>query len=146
MRLERKILLAMALFVLAVGSLSPAIASTSLIDAANAFDQAQLSGDRAALERMVADDLIFIDGSGKRLGKKDFIDGWTTPGDSYEPLILVDRVVIKLGPNVGVVNAETMLKGSSSGKPFSSRFRFADTFRRENGKWQAVHIQVTRMQ
>jgi hypothetical protein len=26
-----------------------------------------------------------------------------------------------------------------------SRIRFADTFRRTGGRWQAVHIQVTRM-
>lgn len=36
---------------------------------ADAFDAAQIAQDRAALDRMVADDLVFIDGSGKRYGK-----------------------------------------------------------------------------
>lgn len=143
-KFEGKIALALALAVVAP---TPSVAQKplSLIEAADAFDKAQLTSDRATLERMVADDLVFIDGSGKRLGKKEFIDGWTAPGDTYEPVVLVDRIVVKLGPDAGIVDAETVLKGTSDGKAFVSRFRFADTFRRTNGQWQAVHIQVTRM-
>lgn len=39
---------------------------------ADAFDAAQIAQDRAALDRMVADDLVFIDGSGQRSGKASF--------------------------------------------------------------------------
>jgi ketosteroid isomerase-like protein len=120
-------------------------AHLSLIQFADAFDRAQLAKDHDALERMVADDLVFIDGSGKRLGKKAFIDGWTAPGDRYDPIVLIDRVVTALGPDAGIVGAETILSGTSDGQSFSSRFRFADTFRRVGGRWQAVHIQVTRL-
>jgi ketosteroid isomerase-like protein len=117
----------------------------SLVAFADAFDQAQLHQDRAALEAMVADDLVFIDGSGKRQGKKEFIDGWTAPGDLYDPIVLVDRTVTMLGADAGVVGAETTLTGVSGGDRFASRFRFADTFRRIGGKWQVAHIQVTRV-
>jgi ketosteroid isomerase-like protein len=117
----------------------------SLTAFADAFDRAQLAQDRAAMERMVADDLVFVDGSGKRQGKKEFIEGWMTPGDRYDPLVLVDRVIVPLGPDAGVVNAETNLTGISGGKRFASHFRYADSFRRVGGKWQVAHIQVTRM-
>jgi ketosteroid isomerase-like protein len=120
-------------------------ATDTLIAFADSFDKAQLAKDSAALTGMVADDLIFIDGSGKRLGKRDFIAGWTGAGDSFEPVVLVDRTVTMLGPNTAIVGAETALKGISGGKPFVSRFRFSDTFHRIKGQWQAVHIQVTRM-
>jgi ketosteroid isomerase-like protein len=112
---------------------------------ADAFDRAQLAQDRAAIEAMTDDGLVFIDGSGKRLGKKEFVDGWTTPGDRYDPIVLVDRVVVPLGPDAAVVSAETVLSGESGGKRFASRFRFSDTFRRIAGKWRAMHIQVTRL-
>jgi ketosteroid isomerase-like protein len=117
----------------------------SLIQFADAFDRAQLAKDAAALGRMTADGLIFIDGSGKRLGKRDFIAGWTDPGDRFAPVVLHDRQVIALGPNAGIVTADAVLSGVSGGKPFSSRFRFSDTFRCTGGGWQAVHIQVTRV-
>ena len=117
----------------------------ALVAFADAFDRAQLAKDGAALDRMVADDLVFIDGSGKRQGKKEFIQGWTVPGDSFQPIILHDRSVVMLGPDAGVVGAETSLRGVSGGEAFVSHFRFADTFRRTGAGWQAAHIQVTRM-
>jgi ketosteroid isomerase-like protein len=120
-------------------------APAALVAFADAFDRAQLAKDGAALERMVADDLIFIDGSGVRKDKKAFIAGWTDPGDRFEPIQLIDRTFTRLGPDAWIVGAEVTLKGISDEKPFSSRFRFADTFRRTGGRWRAVHIQVTRM-
>jgi ketosteroid isomerase-like protein len=112
---------------------------------ADAFDRAQLTKDRAALERMVADDLVFVDGTGRRQGKTAFIDGWTAPGDRYDPVVLTDRVVLPLGRDAVVVGAETVLSGTSDGRRFASRFRFADTFVRVRGEWRATHIQVTRV-
>lgn len=110
---------------------------------ADAFDRAQLTQDVRAMDAMVADDLIFIDSSGKREGKKAFIAGWTSPGDRFDPVMLVDRQVVLLGADAAVVNAETTLSGTSNGQRFASRIRYADTFHRVGGKWRAVHIQVT---
>jgi len=122
----------------------PSSDQSSLTEFANRFDRAQLAKDGAALERMVDDDLVFITSSGERQGKDEFIAGWTAPGDTFEPITLVDRVVRPLGRDAGVVSAETTLRGTSGGQPFASRFRFSDTFVREDGEWRAVHIQVSR--
>lgn len=119
--------------------------NSSIIAAADAFDRAQINKDGAAIGRIVLDDLIFIDSSGKRLGKKEFIDGWTVPGDSFDPITLIDRTVTPLGRGAAVVGAEVNLCGSSDGTPFCSRIRFADTFVRIDGRWRVAHIQVTRI-
>lgn len=145
---EMKMFAVLAATVLAIG---PAAAAgvedgrSSLIAFADAFDQAQLKKDAAALDRMTSSDLIFIDATGKRQGKKEFISGWTAAEDQFRPITLVDRTVTMLGNDAGIVGAEVTLEGVSAGKPFSSRFRFADTFQRKAGRWRAVHIQVTRM-
>jgi ketosteroid isomerase-like protein len=115
----------------------------SLIAAADAFDKAQISKNGAALKRMILDDLIFIDGSGKRLGKKAFIDGWTAPDDKFDPITLVDRTVTLLGRDAGIVGAEVNLCGTSGGERFCSRIRYSDTFRRVGGRWRPAYIQVT---
>ena len=101
--------------------------------------------DRTRLDTMVDEELVFIEGSGKRSGKAEFIAGWTGAGDKYDPITLIDRTVTPTGKDSFVVSAETTLSGESGGKRFSSRFRFSDTFRRKEGRWQAVHIQVTRI-
>lgn len=128
----------------AAAAVAPDPNDAGLLAVADAFDRAQLTQDRAALERMVDDDLVFIQSDGMRAGKQAFIDGWTTPGDSYDPIKLADRVLVRLGPDAFLVSASTTLSGISGGKRFSSSFRFTDTFRRVGGEWRAVHIQVTR--
>ena len=137
---------------LVIGMMSPALAAEApqsdiadLTAFADAFDAAQIAQDRAALDRMVADDLVFIDGSGKRYGKAFFIDGWTGPDDDYDPVTLKDRVVLPLGRDAGLASAETILSGRSAGKPFRVRIRFTDIFRRHGDSWQASYIHVTRM-
>lgn len=142
----------MTAMLLVIGMIPPAFAADApqgdiadLTAFADAFDAAQIAQDRAALVRMVADDLIFIDGSGKRYGKTFFIDGWTGPDDDYDPVRLKDRVVLPLGKDAGLASAEAILSGLSAGKPFRVRIRFTDIFRRHGDSWQASYIHVTRM-
>jgi len=116
-----------------------------MVKVADAFDQAQLAKDKTALEAMADEELIFIDGSGKRQGKREFVAGWTGSDETYDPIVLIDRTVTPLGADSFVVSAETVLAGTSSGQRFSSRFRFSDTFRRVGKQWRAIHIQVTRI-
>ncbi len=122
-----------------------AAACPPLREFADAFDRAQVEQDRPALEWMVSDALVYIDGTGNRHGKRDFIEGWMSPGDDFEMPTLEDRVVLELGPEAGIANARALLKGTSGGVPFQSEIRFADAFRKESGCWRAIHIQVTRI-
>ena len=117
----------------------------SILEAADRFDRIQLAKDEAAMVKMILDDFVFIDGSGKRFGKKDFIAGWTAPGDTYDPIVLIDRTVTPLGHDAAVVGAETSLCGTSDGVRFCRRMRFADTFVRIDGEWRVAHVQVTRI-
>ncbi|MGQ0659277.1 nuclear transport factor 2 family protein [Sphingosinicella sp.] len=117
----------------------------TLREVADRFDRAQLAQDRATLERMTAPDLILIGGDGTRQNRQQFIDGYFGPGLSFEPATAADRYFIPLGPDVGIVGGEVVMRGTSNGTPFASRIRFSDTFRRIDGEWVAVHLQATRV-
>ena len=119
--------------------------NSAILAAADAFDRAQLAQDRAAMEWMILDDLVFIASSGKRLGKKELIDGWMGPNDKYDPALPSDRVVVPLGRDAAVVNAEVNICGTSNGTRSCSRIRFADTFVKVGKDWRVAHIQVTRL-
>ena len=134
--------MSLLLITLAAAAVNP---NADILAAADAFDQAQLAQDRPAMERMILDNLVFVDGSGKRLGKQDLIDGWMGPGDKYDPAPPTDRVVTQLGRDAAVVNAAVNLCGTSNGARFCSHIRFADTFVRIGGHWRVAHIQVTRI-
>jgi ketosteroid isomerase-like protein len=132
-------------FMFALLALVATPADTALLAVADAFDRAQLAQDQAAMERMVLDDLVFIDGSGRRLGKKDLIAGWMAPGDKYDPAEPIDRIITPLGRDAAVVTAEVNICGTSGGTRFCSRIRFADTFVKVGKEWRVAHIQVTRI-
>jgi ketosteroid isomerase-like protein len=111
--------------------------------AAQAFDDAQLHGDRAVLERMLAPDYLLVRGSGRVGDKKDFIDGFTDPNAHLEPFEISDRLFIRPSPDTAIVGGEARVRGTDHGKPFKEHFRYSDTFARRNGQWVVVYTQVT---
>ena len=77
----------------AVGQVRPD--NTEILAAAQAFDDAQLHGDRATLERMLAADYLLVHGSGRVGDRKDFIDGFTDPKSHLEPFQITDRLFLR---------------------------------------------------
>lgn len=134
-----------ALAFLLVAAAAPDAPAESLRDVADRFDRAQIGQDRATLEAMTAPELVFVGSDGERLDRAGFIAGWMDPDIRFDPIHVTDRYFIALGPDAAVVGGEVVLRGTSGSRPFASRIRFADTFRRIHGRWQAVHIQATRV-
>ncbi|HWI87523.1 MAG TPA: nuclear transport factor 2 family protein [Sphingomonas sp.] len=127
-------------------TLSPAQAPSdndAVRAAAQAFDDAQLHGDRAVLERMLASDFLLVRGSGRIGGKSDFIAGFTDPKSHLEPFEISDRLFIRPSPDTAIVGGEAWVRGTENGKPFAQHFRYSDTFAKRNGQWVVVYAQVT---
>ena len=130
-----------ALIATAAGAQTPDNAEVRA--AAHAFDMAQQTGDKATLERMIAPDFLFVRGSGRVGGKRDFIDGFTGPGQKLEPFRIEDPLLIRVSAEVAIVGGEAWVKGTDNGKPFAEHFRYADTFAKRGGAWVVVYTQVT---
>jgi len=122
---------------------SPDPQSGSLAEASQAFDDAQFHHDRAAIDRFLSSDFLFVPRSGQALGRSDFLAAVTTPGEVLEPFVIRDHRIRALGPDGGVVSGEGLVRGTQDGKSFSSHFRYADIFARQNGRWVVVYVQVT---
>lgn len=117
----------------------------TLREAGDRFDRAQIEGDRAVLEAMTADSLVFVGSDGARQDKSAFIAGWTDPAIRFDPVTIHDPYIVPLGADAGIVGGDALLSGTAGGRAFTSRIRFADTFQRIDGCWRAVHIQATRV-
>jgi ketosteroid isomerase-like protein len=111
--------------------------------AAQRFDDAQLHGDGATLEAMLAPDFLFVRGSGRIGDRRDFIAGFTDPNTKLEPFAITDRLFIRVSPEVAIVGGEARIKGTDHGKPVAEHFRYSDTFARRDGRWVVVYTQVT---
>ena len=140
-------LLAAALLMLAPPALAAPgdVPVETLRQVADRFDRAQIAQDRPVLEAMTAESLVFVGSDGARQDRAGFIAGWIDPNVRFEPIAITDRYFIPLGPDLGIVGGNVVLRGTAGTQPFASRIRFSDTFRRIGGQWRAVHVQATRV-
>lgn len=118
-------------------------AEREILAASAAFDRAQLTHDRAALDRFLAKDFKFVRGSGKFTGRDEFIAGFTDPNVTFEPFVITNRMFVPLGGEAGIVGGEGVIRGRDHGAPFEEHFRYADTFQWRDDRWQVVYVQVT---
>lgn len=110
---------------------------------AQAFDDAQVHGDGAALDRLLAPDLLFVRGSGRVGDRKDFIESFANPRTKLEPLVITDRLFLRVSPDVAVVGGEAWVKGVDDGRPLAEHFRYSDTLAKREGRWLVVYTQMT---
>ena len=115
----------------------------SLDTAAQAFDDAQLHHDRAAIESFLAPDFQYVTRKGLLLGRDEFLNATAALAETLEPFVVIDHRVLPLGPAGGVATGDATVRGISADKPFADRFRYADVFARRGGRWVVVYTQVT---
>lgn len=121
---------------------NPAATPTGYREAAAALDTAIAAKDEAALQRLIADDFLWIRGSGAKGDKDAFIGALTAPSIRIEPFqpsearwIVADRTAL--------LTATNTLRGTAGGEAFVDRHRYADHWLWRGGAWRLVYAQVT---
>jgi hypothetical protein len=129
---------------LMLGSLSNAAnLPADLAKAVKDYDEAQVHGDKAELQRLVADDYTLVNSSGRIQNKAELIADYTAPGYKIEPFEIMDPVE-KAWSDGAVMGGVVDLRGTDGGKPFAVKLRFADIWAKRNGKWQVIYTHVSR--
>lgn len=114
----------------------------ALARAAQQYDQAQMTGDRPALERLVANDYILLNSRGKQEGKAELIEGFCHSGFHLQPYQVKEPFTKVLAGTV-ILGGLVELKGTEAGKPFTQQLRFADVWTKRQGRWVVVFTQTT---
>jgi ketosteroid isomerase-like protein len=114
-----------------------------LAKAVKDYDEAQIHGDKAALQRLVADDYTLVNSSGRIQNKAALIADYTAPGYKIEPFQIMEAVE-KVWSDGAVMGGVVDLRGTDGGKPFAVKLRFADIWAKRNGKWQVIYTHVSR--
>lgn len=142
---------AAALF-LALTFAVPALAKTpypglpaDLAAAVEAYDHAQVTGDGAELERLVADDYVLVNGAGQRQGKAQLIADYVAPGFKLDPFTIEEPVQRVWGGDTAVLGGRVDMQGTDGGQRFRVMVRFADVWAKRDGQWRVVYSQVTRV-
>jgi hypothetical protein len=124
---------------LGADALPPALAT-----AAEAFERAQIAGDRAELERLLAPDYVLHASDGGAETRGQLIDFWTADGFDPRPVAVRDPVA-RVWTDGAALGGLVTLAGSNGGQAFSVTIRFIDVWQLREGRWQVVMGQATRV-
>lgn len=131
----------LATLFLATAALAASIPA-DLRKAVEDYDHAQVKADGAELRRLVADDYVLVNSSGKVQNKAELIADYLAPDYKIEPFEVLQPVE-KVWNDGAVMGGLVHLKGISGGKPFAVTLRFADIWAKRNGKWQVIYTHVS---
>ncbi len=106
--------------------------------------RAGMNKDRAAMERIEADDYLFVMPDGNVRNKTQDLEALAK--SNYTSFSNRDMQVRMLGNDTAEVVGITHIAGTENGQDISGDYRFTDVFVNKNGKWQAVSTQSTKLQ
>jgi ketosteroid isomerase-like protein len=109
----------------------------------HAYDNAQIAGDEAALEDLLADDYVLVNSRGRRQSKADLIGDYTKPGFKLEPFT-VEEAVELVWRDGAVMGGVATLRGVDAGQTFEVRLRFSDIWAKRDGKWRVIYTHASR--
>src|SRR5438132_3218958 len=101
-------------------------------------------GNRAAFDRMVAENAVMTYGNGKVGNKSEAIAEIKAPADASYSLTS-DDVQVRLYGDTAIVTGRVTEKGTFNGRSLNSQSRYTDVWVRRNGRWQVVAAQSTRL-
>ena len=108
----------------------------------NAWNNAYVERDIMALEKILADDWVCIDGSGDLIGKLDLLERVRlSPGFLKDALF--DEISVKMLDGAAVVSGTLSGILNDEDGSFELVQRFMRIFAKRGGAWQAVATQVT---
>lgn len=106
------------------------------------WDAAIVRKDAAAIERNLADDFKSIQKDGSVSTRAAFLRDLLAPDLTIDPYT-VEEFEVRLFGEVALLTGRTRMTGTSGGAPFTSHYRYTDTYVRRGGAWKVVSVQIT---
>ena len=114
-------------------------------DLLDQYIKALLDKDAAALDRIWADDLSFINPRGELLTKQNRMDNIKSGATAFKSIERSDKKVRVYG-EAAVATEKVVLQGQYSGQEGSGAYRVTTVWARSKGSWQMVTVQMTRIE
>lgn len=139
---RRALLLAGAAVGLVHAAPAPQALAAWLRAKSDAWDDAIVAKDRAAIEANMADDFRQIDGQGHVETKASFVEGLMSPDLQLDPYTVEDFEVRVYG-DTALLSGHTRVTGRYRGEPFRTHYRYIDVYVRQKGVWRIVSVQIS---
>ena len=106
--------------------------------------QAMASKDIAALDALLADDLVYTHSTARLDTKQSLIANMKSGATVYSAVEPSEVRALDLGDAV-ILTGVARIKVSSNGKDLEFRVRFTDAYANRSGRWQMVVWQSSRL-
>jgi ketosteroid isomerase-like protein len=107
------------------------------------YRTAILQRDIATLEKIWADDYVFVNAAGDVLTKTERLANVKSGATALDSLNEEENVTVRVYQNSAVVTSRVTLKGQYSGQPISGEYRSTLVWVKGPGGWQLVSNQLT---
>jgi ketosteroid isomerase-like protein len=108
------------------------------------YDEALVREDASALERIFADEFIYMSTTGDLINKAQQLEAIKS-GDLKVEYGKSDEVRVRVYGNTAVMTGRFIAKGEYKGKVFESPERYTAVWVKRRGRWQLVAEQGTRV-
>jgi ketosteroid isomerase-like protein len=107
------------------------------------YRSALLQRDIPMLEKIWADDYVFVNASGEVLTKAQRLSNLKGGATSLDSINEEENITIRVYQNSAVVTSRVTLKGQYSGKQISGQYRSTLVWVKGTAGWQLVSNQLT---
>lgn len=107
------------------------------------YRSALLQRDIPMLEKIWADDYVFVNSSGEVLTKAQRLSNLKSGATSLDSINEEENITVRVYQNSAVVTSRVTLKGQYSGKQISGQYRSTLVWVKGPAGWQLVSNQLT---
>ena len=104
--------------------------------------EAMLRNDITALDRLLADEVIFTDPQGSVIDKVEDLSVHES-GDLVVTSYEADELIVRVFGSTAITNLKVRLTGLFKGESFSGVYRYTRTYLKQNERWQIIAAQAT---
>lgn len=114
---------------------------------ADQWDKDIVRKDAAAIAANMAEDFRQIASDGSVADKAAFLRDITSPELTIDPYTVEDFDLRIYGAegDVAMLSGTTRMTGRYQGEPFTTHYRYIDTYVRRDGRWQVVSVHTTKI-
>ena len=107
------------------------------------YRTAILRRDIAALEKIWADDYVFVNATGDVLTKAQRLANVKSGATTLESIKEEENITVRVYQNSAVATSRVTLKGQYGGQPISGQYRSTHVWVKGSAGWQLVSNQLT---
>ena len=112
--------------------------------AEEAWAAAVKASDAPAVEKLLANDLVYTHSTGNVDSKTDYLSKMKAGTQKYTDLQYSGMKIRTFNGNTGVVNSQLRMIGATNGTPFDNTVYVIHVWVKQGGSWKLVAHQTTR--